>query len=410
VRRRQFLEGAAGSAILAFTGMCTAAQPSTMTQAGTASAASAGAELTLFLAGDVMTGRGIDQVLPHPSGPRLYESYVKSARDYVTLAERVNGPLPQPVAFAYIWGDALAALDRLRPDARIVNLETAVTVSDDAWPGKGIHYRMNPANVACLTVARLDCCVLANNHAMDWGRRGLAETLATLRGAGLRAAGAGADRTQAQAPAVVDAAGKARLLVFAYCTPSSGVPAGWEATAALSGVNLLPDLSAASAQAVGRNVQQHRRPGDVVVVSIHWGGNWGYEIPAAERAFAHRIVDDAGVDLVHGHSSHHPKGIEVYRDRLILHGCGDLIDDYEGIGGHEAYRPDLRLLYFPTLDAATGRLSRLVLVPMRMRRFRLQRAAADDIEWLAAMEDREGRRLGTRIEPGADGTLTLRWQ
>jgi poly-gamma-glutamate capsule biosynthesis protein CapA/YwtB (metallophosphatase superfamily) len=43
--------------------------------------------ISLFLCGDVMTGRGIDQVLPHPSLPHLYESFVKDARDYVWLAE-----------------------------------------------------------------------------------------------------------------------------------------------------------------------------------------------------------------------------------------------------------------------------------------------------------------------------------
>ena len=112
--------------------------------------------VTLFLAGDVMTGRGIDQILPRPGDPRLFEPYVSSALEYVALAERESGPLPRPVGFSYIWGDALAELGRVAPDARIVNLETAVTTSDDAWPGKGIHYRMNPANLPCLTAAGLD--------------------------------------------------------------------------------------------------------------------------------------------------------------------------------------------------------------------------------------------------------------
>ena len=50
--------------------------------------------------------------------------------------------------------------------------------------------------------------------------------------------------------------------------------------------------------------------GDVVVVSIHWGGNWGYEISKAQCEFARTLID-LGVDIVHGHSSHHVKGIEV---------------------------------------------------------------------------------------------------
>ena len=124
--------------------------------------------VTLFLCGDVMTGRGVDQILPHPGDPRLFEHYVNSALDYLQLAEEVSGPIAKPVDFGYIWGDALAELERERPNARIINLETAVTSSDDAWPGKGINYRMHPANAPCLATAKIDCCVLANNHVLDW--------------------------------------------------------------------------------------------------------------------------------------------------------------------------------------------------------------------------------------------------
>jgi poly-gamma-glutamate synthesis protein (capsule biosynthesis protein) len=373
-------------------------------------ASSTASEVRLFLAGDVMTGRGIDQVLAHPGNPRLYEPYVKSAREYVALAEQANGALPKPVDDTYIWGDALAALARLRPDVRIVNLETSVTTSDSAWPNKGIHYRMHPANVGCLTAARLDCCVLANNHVMDWGRPGLVETLATLHAAGLRTAGAGRARAEAAAPAVIDVAAKARVLVFAYGMPSSGVPASWAATATLPGVNLLSDLSSRSIDAIAHEVDAHKRPRDVVVLSIHWGGNWGYGIGAAEQAFARRMVDTAGVDIVHGHSSHHPKAIEVHRDRLILYGCGDLLDDYEGITGHEEFRADRGFLYLATVNATTGSLTRLVLVPTHIRRFRLTRADAAETAWLAAMENREGRAFGTRAFIEADGTLRVEWQ
>ena len=68
--------------------------------------------LTLFLCGDVMTGRGIDQVLPHPNPPHLMEPCVTSALQYVELAEQANGPIRKPVDFPYIWGEALAELDR----------------------------------------------------------------------------------------------------------------------------------------------------------------------------------------------------------------------------------------------------------------------------------------------------------
>ena len=105
-----------------------------------------------------MTGRGIDQALPHPVSPVLYEPYVRDAREYVDLAEKANGPIPRPVTFDYIWGDALQELERAKVDFRIVNLETAITSAETPWPGKGIHYRMHPQNIGCLCAARLTAC------------------------------------------------------------------------------------------------------------------------------------------------------------------------------------------------------------------------------------------------------------
>ncbi|MGY5100921.1 CapA family protein, partial [Streptomyces sp. 900105245] len=149
--------------------------------------------LTLFLAGDVMLGRGVDQILAHPADPALREDWVHDARDYVALAEAASGPIPRPVDPAWPWGEALPALDRAAPDVRVLNLETAVTADGDFAPGKGVHYRMNPANLPCLAVARPDVCTLANNHVLDFGTRGLADTLDSLTAAGLRTAGAGPD-------------------------------------------------------------------------------------------------------------------------------------------------------------------------------------------------------------------------
>ena len=361
--------------------------------------------LKLFLCGDVMTGRGIDQILPHPGAPELFEPWIRSALGYVQLAERKTGPIPRPVEFAYVWGDALAQL--ARADARIVNLETAVTRSDELWPERIIHYRMHPANVPCLTAARIDCCVLANNHMLDWGRRGLSETLDVLHDAGIHTAGAGHDDAEATAPAVLHVPDKGRVLVFAFGTPSSGVPLDWTAGRDRPGVSALADLSARSADTIARRALAAKQPGDVVVVSIHWGSNWGFEVPVEQRAFAERLVA-AGVDVVHGHSSHHVKAIQVHLGKLILYGCGDFLTDYEGIAGREEFRSELGLMYFPTLDVATGRLLHLAMVPTRTRHFRVSRAPAEGVRWLVDVLNREGARLGSRVERQPDDTLLLR--
>jgi poly-gamma-glutamate capsule biosynthesis protein CapA/YwtB (metallophosphatase superfamily) len=136
--------------------------------------------ITLFLSGDVMTGRGMDQVLPYPSDPIFYEPYMKDARGYVEIAEKTSGPIKKPVNFDYIWGDTLEELERVAPDLRIINLETSITKSGDYWKAKEIHYRMNPENIPCLTAAKINYFPLANNHVLDWGYSGLKETLETL--------------------------------------------------------------------------------------------------------------------------------------------------------------------------------------------------------------------------------------
>ena len=363
--------------------------------------------VTLFACGDVMPGRGIDQILPHPGDPELREHYADDANAYVRLAERANGPIPRPASFSWPWGDALPVLEEVAPVVRVINLETSVTRSADFAPGKAVHYRMSPDNLPCVAVARPDVCALANNHVLDFGQQGLRETLGSLAGAGLAAAGAGLHQAQARHPAAVQLPGGGRVLVFSCGTARSGIPPDWAATAARPGVDLLPSLSPAAADALIARTQAARQSSDIVAVSIHWGSNWGYEVPGDQVRFARRLID-GGVDLIHGHSSHHPRPIEVYRGKLVLYGCGDCIDDYEGITGYENYRDDLRLLYFASVAPGTGELAALVMVPMQARNMRLRHASAADAGWLAATLGKISHGFGSRIERQPGGWLILR--
>jgi len=364
--------------------------------------------VTIFLCGDMMTGRGIDQVLPHPGDPRIWEPGMISAGGYLELAEAANGPIPKPADFSYIWGDAIGEFDHMRPDVRIINLETAVTRSDDYVP-KGINYRMNPQNIPCLTVARIDCCVLANNHVLDWGQSGLLETLDTLETANLKPCGAGRNIAEARAPAIIELGGGRRVVVFSFGSITSGIPRDWAASENRPGVNLLPDLSGRTAGCIAELVREVKRPGDIVVASIHWGSNWGYQIPYEQRDFAHELIDAAQIDIAHCHSSHHAKGIEVYKDKPILYGCGDFLDDYEGISGYEAFRDDLVLMYFASIEPESGRLVRFEMRPLQIRNFRLHCALRQDCRWLRDILDREGSSLGTRVALDDAMALILKW-
>lgn len=385
------------------------------------------ADTTLLLCGDVMTGHGIDQLLLPSAAHASLDRTVKSALEYVREAEAAsdtrNGsavpgrpaaasdsahhPLPRPVSFEYPWGDALALLKREQPDLRLINLETPIT-ERGAPTSPAPHARMHPLHLPTLAALGVDGAVLANRHVLDWGHEGLLDTLVSLRQAGIPCVGAGHDGAEAEQEGQWLLPGRARVRLFAYGHPSSGLPAHWAAAAGRPGINWLDRLDDDAVARLAATIRSSKEEGDIAIVSLHWGSNWGYEVPVEQRRFAHALIDEAGVDLVWGHSSHHPRPIEVYRGRLILYGVGDFLKDASGASGHEAYRPHLAALYLPRL-APDGRLSELRLWPLHVHLFRLKRAGVLDCHWLARALSHECRRHGTGLELLADGSLRLRW-
>ncbi|SRX93029.1 hypothetical protein MSP7336_01259 [Mycobacterium shimoidei] len=362
--------------------------------------------VTVLLGGDVMLGRGVDQILPHPGEPVLHEPYMRDARGYVRLAEYANGTIPRPVDWDWPWGELLGILETAAPDVRLVNLETTITTAGEFAEHKAVCYRMHPDNLPALTALQPDVCALANNHILDFGYQGLTDTVSALAQAGIQGVGAGDDLATARRPAAVPVHGEHRVLVGSVGVTSSGVPDSWAARHDRPGVWLIRDPSACVADGVAAEVLAHKRGGDITIVSVHWGPNWGYAVAANEIAFAHRLID-AGIDIVHGHSSHHPRPLEIYRDKPILYGCGDVIDDYEGIGGRESFRSELRLLYLARIHRVSGVMVSLQLIPLRVRRMRLERASQADAGWLRTTIERISRRFGIRVTSRPDDLLEV---
>jgi poly-gamma-glutamate capsule biosynthesis protein CapA/YwtB (metallophosphatase superfamily) len=144
-------------------------------------------------------------------------------------------------------------------------------------------------------------------------------------------------------------------------------------------VSLLPDLSPATVGAIAARVRATKGPGDAAVASIHWGSNWGYQVPRAQVECAHALIEETRVDVVRSRSSHHAKAIAIPRGRPILFACGDFLNDYEGIPGYEEFQNDLAVIYLPTLEAGIGRPLELRLEVFRLRNFRLKRAPHEDV-------------------------------
>ena len=156
-------------------------------------------------------------------------------------------------------------------------------------------------------------------------------------------------------------------------------------------------------------MREFQKPDDLLIASIHWGGNWGHQIPSKQMVFSHRLIAE-GVAVVHGHSSHHVKAIEVFQGRLILYGCGDFLTDYEGIAGYETLRGNLALIYLVELDWRSGCLVSARLVPMQMRRFRLEHASTADARWVCDLLNEVRVPFGTHARAAADDGVMLDWQ
>ena len=359
--------------------------------------------LRLLLGGDLMLGRGIDQQMPEHCDPTLHEALVRDARDYARLAERLHGPMPTPFQPCTPWGQSLAWMEQFSPELRLVNLETAITTSPRPWPGKGVHFRMHPANITALQAARLDGCSLANNHSLDWGFNGLAETLRCLRQAGIQSAGAGHSPHQAQRPARWQLGDGRALLLFAWAFTSSGVPPVWAALPGRPGMALLGGINNGSVKWLCRCIHRQRRPGERGVVSLHWGGNWVPVVPEQHRWLARQLIELAGVDVVFGHSSHHPLPLEIHQGRLILYGCGDLINDYEGLPPHGPWRSDLVCLYGLEMERRSGALTALAIQPFQLRGFQLQEASVADRQLLEQQLGLEASPAGWRCRSEGNG-------
>ncbi len=92
-----------------------------------------------------------------------------------------------------------------------------------------------------------------------------------------------------------------------------------------------------------------------------------------------------------------------------MYGCGDLLNDYEGIGGYEAYHGELGLMYFVSFDTGSHRLVQLSMVPTQIRHLRINRAPPDAGDWLLQTLNRESGELGATVHQQPDGTFVLRF-
>ncbi|KAE8391954.1 hypothetical protein BDV23DRAFT_182075 [Aspergillus alliaceus] len=354
---------------------------------------------TLTFTGDVMLGRLVDQLFPtHNSNPSTQS----------TLSTFLNAhPALKSYSHRSPWGTTLPLFHT--SDLNLINLETAVTTSNTPWPNKAFNYRMHPDNLKALKEARIDYASLANNHTFDFSEPGLEETVREVRASGVRLAGVGKECDGAAvltlprdlsshsfsgglgagSESKIEAGSEYKVHVYS----ASDHPRMWSSFPHFNFIDYTLATRVRLKELLTKGVQPALK-----IFSVHWGPNYTWRPDGEIRSLAHFLVDECGVDIVHGHSAHHVQGVEVYRGALILYGCGDFVDDY-ALNGE--FRNDLGAVWRVVVADVGGRLGvqRLEVFPTRCERFvvELLGVGESDHAWVRERIAGLSREFGTEV-------------
>jgi poly-gamma-glutamate capsule biosynthesis protein CapA/YwtB (metallophosphatase superfamily) len=358
--------------------------------------------MSINLTGDVMLARLIDQLRPtHVHDP--------SSATHITSFIHSN-PALKNYSATTPWGNTLPLFHS--SDLNIINLETAVTTHPTPWPNKAFNYRMHPSNVDFLKAARVHYVSLANNHSLDFCEEGLVETVRSLEEEGIKFAGAGRSREEAVAPAKLilgkddigkngdaDEEGEREYEVHVYS--ASDHPQSWSSVPGFHHINYTSQTRDHLRRLL---TSTSTSPPALKIFSIHWGPNYAWRPSAQIVSLAHFLIDECGVDIVHGHSSHHVQGVEVYGGKLIIYGCGDFVDDYAVDAG---FRNDVSAVWRVVLGAKEGdgegwkgvSVKRLEVYPTRCRRFvtGFLEESERDYEWIRGKIKSLSAEFGTEV-------------
>lgn len=220
--------------------------------------------------------------------------------------------------------------DLLAGDFVIGNGEGPITTLSEPWdPDQRWSYNSQPLAAEELSAAGFDALGYANNHALDRGPEGLADTIAILGSQGITVFGAGADEHQAAAPLLVE-------------TPYGivGIVAlnedwGDERTATEDQAGSIP----LNRDNIRRGYRLARDAGaEWFVAYVHWGSNYA-EVDQDQRSWA-ELIAKTGYDLVIGHGAHSLQEVEILQGIPVFYSLGNFVfntpgrfnEDFPGYG------------------------------------------------------------------------------
>ena len=298
---------------------------------------------------------------------------------------------------AALWSEELRSLCASL-DLMICNVECCVSERGERTrriPGKPFFFRAPPSAVAALRAIDVRAVSLANNHALDYGEEGLADTLRLLADGGIATAGAGQGTEAARSPVVVEAGGQQVGLLCVSDHPREYAAGPSTYGIAHAGLERgVPDW-------LLEELARLRECCELTIVFPHWGPNMSAE-PAHWQRQAVAALQHAGASLVSGHSAHAFHGIEWKEGGPVLFDLGDALDDYRV---DPVLRNDLGVLAIWRPGVGDEELE---LVGLKLEFCHTGLARDADAEWIAVRLDSACAELGARVERVAESRFRIR--
>ncbi len=258
-------------------------------------------------------------------------------------------------------------------DYVVANLEGPLTIRSTPWdPNQRWSYQSDPAAAAALAAVGIDAVGLANNHSLDRGPQGLADTIATLAESGLSTFGAGGDQIEAASPLLIETPyGIVAVVGF-----------GEDASRERLASRTTPGSLVPSYSAIQLGLDQSRGAGARWLVAfVHWGTNY-QGIEDEQRRWAQRFAD-AGYDLVIGHGPHLAQPVEFVDGMLVLYSLGNFV--FGTPGRYSEAVPGISVLAQTELTAAGFRTATLTCLLTDNRTVDFRPRPCDSSEAAAAL-------------------------
>lgn len=224
-------------------------------------------------------------------------------------------------------------------DAVVVNLEDPLTTSSTNFK-QAIPLKANPTYTHVLKDNKVVVACLANNHIMDYGDKGLTDTISALQSNGINYTGAGENLDQAIKPVYLDIKGrKITILNFMDNTTFTGfLPSEMPAATVNS-----PGYAPADWNIIKKSIDESKKNSDITVIVFHYGNEYSIIPNNYQIDLSHKCIDE-GADIVIGSHPHVIQEIESYNGKPIFYSLGNFVFDQSNAATHSSLMVEMDLV------------------------------------------------------------------